>query len=260
MREGFDQVLADHRGVESRAAPAQNDSLDLAKFSVAHLQTAELGSCLFDGEPSAHGVAHRVRLLEDLLEHEMRELALVHILRQELDLADLEARIGACERGNIKPIGSKGNDFVIVEIDRLARVRDDRGNIAGKEMLSLPHPEHERTPASRADQHAGNVGMNHGNAIGADDLPKRFPHGFDKRGLRFLIAPLKIRTDEVSEHLRIGLGLKSVPFLFELCPKGEVVFDHAVVHEPQAPGLVKMGMSVFVRYCAMSGPARVTDT
>ena len=63
--------LADHRGMEGRAAAAQDDSLDLAQFGVGHFQAAELGSCFFDGEPSAQGVANRVRLLEDLLEHVM---------------------------------------------------------------------------------------------------------------------------------------------------------------------------------------------
>ena len=82
----------------------------------------------------------------------MREGALVHILGQELDLADLEAGIGAGESGNIKSIGPDGDDFVVVEIDRLARVRDDGGDIARKKMLTLAHAEHERTPPPRADQ------------------------------------------------------------------------------------------------------------
>ena len=102
--ERFDEVFADHRGVKGRAAAAQDDSLDLAKFGVAHLEAAELGRRLLDRKPSAHGIAHRVRLLEDFLEHEMRELSLVHVLRHELDLADLEARIGTRERGNIEII------------------------------------------------------------------------------------------------------------------------------------------------------------
>ena len=187
--------------------------------ALRHFEAAELGGGLFDRKPSPHGVAHGVRLLEDLLEHVVRELSLVHVLRHELDLADLEARIGTRKRGNIEAIRPEGDDFVIVEIDRLARVRDDGANVAGKEMLAFPNAEHERAPAPRADKHAGNIRMNDGDAVGADDLPQRFPHGLDERGLGLLVAPFEGCTYQVGEHLGVRLGLKNMALLLELRPK-----------------------------------------
>ena len=38
-----------------------------------HVQSAELGGAFFGAEPAAHGVAHRIRLLKDFLEHVMRD-------------------------------------------------------------------------------------------------------------------------------------------------------------------------------------------
>ena len=137
----------------------------------------------------------------------------------ELDLADLEAGIGAGESGNIETIGPEGNDLVVVEVDGLARVRDDRGNVARKEMLALSNAEHERAPAPRADEHTGNIRVNDGDAVGADDLPQRFAHRLDERGLSFLVAAFEGHTDQVGEHLGVGLGLENMALFFELRPK-----------------------------------------
>ena len=54
-----------------------------------HVQSAELRGAFFEVEPAAHGVAHRVRLLKDFLEHVVRIIALLDVFGGELDLADL---------------------------------------------------------------------------------------------------------------------------------------------------------------------------
>ena len=78
------------------------------------------------------------------------------------------------------------DDLVVVEVDRLARVRDDGGDVAGEEMLAFSDAEHERTPAPRADENPGNVRVNDRDAVGADHLAQRFSNGFDQRGLCLL--------------------------------------------------------------------------
>ena len=77
--------------MEGSATPTQDDSFDLPEFGVGHFQAAELGSCFFNGETSTQGIANRVRLLKDLLEHVVGKGALVDILGLELYLADLKA-------------------------------------------------------------------------------------------------------------------------------------------------------------------------
>ena len=80
-----------------------------------------------------------------------------------------------------------------------------------------------------------------------------------KRGLGFLMTPFEVCTDQVGEHLGVRLGLKDMALFLELSPKRGVVFDDAVVHEHEAPALVKMRMRILVGHASMSRPARVTD-
>ena len=123
----------------------------------------------------------------------------------------------------------------------------------------MPTPSTSGLPRRAPIKHAGHIRMNDGDAIGADHLAQRFPHGLDKRGLRFFLAAVEGRADQVGENLGVGLGLENMAFLFELGPEREVVFDDAVVHKHEAPAVVEMRMSVLVGDAAMGGPARMTD-
>ena len=91
-----------------------------------------------------------------------------------------------------KSIRRERDNFVVVEIDCVARMGDDGADVAREEMLALSDAEHERTPTAGADKHAGNIRMYDRDAIGADDLSQRFPHGLDQRGLRFFVRPSKV--------------------------------------------------------------------
>ena len=71
MGETFDQTFADSAGMESRSASGQNDPVDIPQFPRRHVESTELGGALFDGETAAHRIPDGVRLLKDLLEHEM---------------------------------------------------------------------------------------------------------------------------------------------------------------------------------------------
>ena len=67
--QGFDQVLAHHGRVPTRAAGRHHDALDRAQLLRREVQAAELGRGVVAIEPAAHGVLDRFGLLEDLLEH-----------------------------------------------------------------------------------------------------------------------------------------------------------------------------------------------
>ena len=56
------------------------------------------GGSLLQRKPPPHGVLERLRLLEDLLEHEVRVVALLRLVLGEVDLADLEVGRAAVER------------------------------------------------------------------------------------------------------------------------------------------------------------------
>ena len=80
----FDEVFADQGSVPTGAGGADDDALDGAQFGRRHVQTAEAGGGPFKINPSAQGVFHRARLLENLLEHEMRVARRARPLRRRI--------------------------------------------------------------------------------------------------------------------------------------------------------------------------------
>jgi hypothetical protein len=72
--EFLDEVFAGERGVPAGAAGGDHDAFDGAEFGVGHVEAAELGGDFLEIEPAADGIFEGARLLEDFLEHVMREV------------------------------------------------------------------------------------------------------------------------------------------------------------------------------------------
>ena len=112
--ERLDDVFPGERGVECGATADEHDPINGAEFGIRHFEATELCGGFLGGEPSAHGIAHRVRLFENFLEHEVREAAFVHGLGAEFDFADLEFGSRPGDGGNFELIRLEGDDFVVV--------------------------------------------------------------------------------------------------------------------------------------------------
>ena len=104
------------------------------------------------------------------------------------------------------------DNFIVVQVNRLARVGDDGRDVAGEKVLTLSDAEHQRTPPPRADDHPGHVRMNHRDAIGADHLAQRLADGLDQRSLCLLLPAVESRPDQVGKNLGVGLRLENWPF------------------------------------------------
>ena len=63
--------------------------------SLREVQAAELGEAFLDDEAAAHRVLDRLRLLEDLLEHEVVVAALLDLVERPVDAAHALRRRGA---------------------------------------------------------------------------------------------------------------------------------------------------------------------
>ncbi len=153
--ELLDQIFADPGRVQSSAAAGENDAPDVAQFGRRHVQAAEFGGAFLGVETAAHRVAHGVGLLKDFFEHVMRIIALPDILGAELDFADLVITAFAGERADLEFVRLERDDVEVVQINRVARVGDDRADIAGEKILVFANAEHERTATARADMKSG---------------------------------------------------------------------------------------------------------
>ena len=151
------QVFADHAGVQRGAAAGQNDAADVAQLRRGHVQAAQLGGAFFDAEPAAHRIADRAGLLKDFLEHVVRVIALLDVLGGELDFADRVVAALAGERADLEFVALDRDEIEVVQVNRVARVGDDRAHIAGEKIFVLADAEDERAAAPRADDEIGNI-------------------------------------------------------------------------------------------------------
>ena len=92
VREFLEQVLSDQRRVPTGAASRDHNLVHRPQFRQGHVQSAKFRGGFVMIEAAARRVFDRARLLENFLEHVMRELAPLSCFRAEFDLADLDRR------------------------------------------------------------------------------------------------------------------------------------------------------------------------
>ncbi len=131
-------------------------------------------------------------------------------------------------------------------------------HITGEEVFAFPEAEHERTAAPGADDHVGQLAVQHDNAIGADHLFERRPERLDEPPLGVLTGGVVVMfADQMGKHLGIGLGLENMAFPEEFLAQDGVIFDHAIVNERQFIALIKVRVRVVVGHFPVGGPAGV---
>ena len=152
------------------AAIRQNYARDVAQFGRIHVQAAKFRRVFFLSESAAHRVPHRVRLLADFLEHVVRVITFFDVFGGEFDLANCMLPNSTVERHDFKLVAFKRDKIEIVQVDCVAGVSDDRTHVARQKIFVFANTEHERTPATRADNEIGNVCVHDGDAVCADNL------------------------------------------------------------------------------------------
>ena len=112
------------------------------------------------GEPAEQRVGDGLRLLGDLLEHEVVVAALLGGARRPSRCGSPCRSAGAPSKSVISmPSGGDQDDLVLAQLDRLAGVLDERGDVAGEEVLAVAAADDERRVAPGADDRAGRVGV-----------------------------------------------------------------------------------------------------
>ena len=94
----------------------------------------------FDDRAAAQGVLDGARLLEDFLEHEVREVAALGVFGAEFQLADLHVGRVRAEVLNVEAFAREGRHVVVVEINDLARVGDDGVASLARKFSPSPMP------------------------------------------------------------------------------------------------------------------------
>ena len=203
-------------------------------------------------DAAAQRVPHRLRLLVDLLEHEVRVAALLGLLDVPVDLDGPRDHGDAVEIGDQEPVGGAGDHLVVTDQGDPAGVGDQGGDVAAEEDLALAGRGHQGRVAAGADQGAGFVHADHHQGVGALDPAQRRP----RRGGQITVVEL---LDEVGEHLGVGVAAELVAACDQLGAQLPVVLDDPVVDQLDAAVAVLVRMGVHHRGPAVGGPAGVAD-
>jgi hypothetical protein len=249
-RERLDQELADDRRVIRRATRDEHHALDVRHIE---LDAIEADVVAFEIDAADERIGDRARLLVDLLEHEVLEAALLGLDRRprdDLRLAD--ARL-AFEVGDHHSVTSHRDELALLDEDHLAGLGQDRGDIAGDEVLAFAEADDQRRRVLRCDERPGLEIAHHDERVAAAHLRQRTPH----RDRQVLGTGLQRALDEVGEDLGIGLRGELRATGCELGAQREVVLDDAVVDHRDRADLVRM--AVLVGGSAMRGPPGVAD-
>ena len=200
-----------------------------------------------------HRVADCLRLLIDLLEHEVLVAALLSCLSIPVDLKDLlRHRLAAAVR-DLDGILRDDSELTIVEDVGAARARDDGRDIRRDEILALTDADDERVVLLRADELVRLSLAHEDERVRTLDAVQHLAYRRDE------IAVVDL-FEKVCDDFRIRLRLEDMALLDELFLQAEIVLDDAVVHDDEVTRAVRMRMRIAVRRTAMRRPARMADT
>jgi hypothetical protein len=128
-----------HARVIAGTAGNEDDAAASADGGDVRTETAESDGLVADVKTTTHGVDNGLGLLEDLLLHEVVELALHDLLElklEGLDGSDVRAAISLLKTMDVEGALVNVSNIVILKVHNLLGVLDNGGGVGGEEELS----------------------------------------------------------------------------------------------------------------------------
>lgn len=197
---------------------------------------------------------HGVGLLGDLLEQIVLVPAGVVVPGLPVNGQRLLGRLPRVAGEGVEPVGLEHGDLAVLQVDHLAGVADQRGDVGRGEHLLLTDAQHDGAAVAGHHHLAGALGVDHRDAVCADDTLERGPDGILQG-----VGILDRTGDQVREHLGVGLRQEDRAVGLQLGAQLVGVLDDAVVHDGDALVAGQMRVGVDVTGHAVGGPAGVAD-
>ncbi len=140
----------------------------------------------------------------------------------------------------------------LFEIDDVPGMREHGHDVRGDVGGLLRSPDNQRTPRSRRDQTLRLFFTDHREGVAAADFLRGGTHGFGQ-----VHSALQMLVDEMSDNLRIRLGLKGVTLFLQLLFERLVVLDDPVMDEHAS--VRSMRMRILLRRFAVGRPSGMAD-
>ena len=156
-RDLLEQELAHERGVPARPAGEEHHPPHVLEPLGGLAQLLEVDAALFEADPPEQAVAHRARLLVDLLQHEVAIAALLGLHRVPGDALGSTGHHGPRRVLEDHRVGAHGHDLAVLQEQEVAGVGEQGGDVRGEEVLALAEAHHQGRPETSADQGLGLV-------------------------------------------------------------------------------------------------------
>src|ERR1051325_11012796 len=117
----------------ARSTRRNDDLVDRFQFVLREIQAAQLRETFLDDETSAHRILDCLRLLADLLEHEVVEATLLDLVERPVDSAHAFRYPARIEIQHLVSVSRQHAHLAVVEVDDLPCVLKNGGDIARKE-------------------------------------------------------------------------------------------------------------------------------
>src|SRR5690606_10888774 len=252
-RELLEHVLADQAGMPRGAACRDDDPLEGGKLVIFEVQPAELHRAILLDRTTTHRLTERLRLLEDLLQHEVIVAALLDGIQVPLDVRDLLRHLGAAQLHRTMAFRCQHGDLTIVQVDHLARLRQHGSDVARDVVVVfLAYPAQQRTALARSHQLVRVAAAHDRQPVRAFDLLQRGADGLLERVVVRLL-------DEVNDHLRVRLTLEGMTQRLQLAPERARILDDTVVNDRELRILVHVRVRIHLRRRAVRRPPGVGD-
>ncbi len=204
-------------------------------------------------DAALQGLAHRLRLLENLFLHVVVELAALYRVGRHPGRLDRPVRRFAIAVHDAVAAGVDGHHVAFLEVDEILGFGQQGIDVGGQEVFRFTHAQHHGAALAGADHDAGRACRHHRYGVGAVQAP----HGGLHR-LKQVLPLVQVFRHQVHHDLGIGLRGELVAIGLKLVAQLVVILDDAVVHQRHlvADG---HGMCVTVTGHPVRGPARVGD-
>ena len=197
-------------------------------------------------------MADHLRLLVDLLGHEVTVVALVHhqSRRQRAGDRPLHCLAAAVADGDAR--ARQHGPIAVLEIDDGIGERRQRDGVGADEHLAVAQPDGQRAALARHDHQVVIAAKDHGEREGAFQPLQRVVDGADR-----VFAGFQLGRDKMSDHFGVGVAGEGGAVAHQLFLQLAEILDDAVMHHRHQLGHMRVGIG-FDRL-AVGRPAGMAD-
>ena len=183
-----------------------------------------------DVHTTAHAVRQTLRLLEDLLQHEVWITALLDLSEVDIHGLHLQFLLLTEDAEHMQVLSATDlSDVAVLQIHHLVGIFHDWTGIGTQEKLILANTHHQRTLLTGRDNLVRVALVDHSDGIGADHLIEGHLYGRQQIQMLMFLDIL----DELHQHLGVCIAYELHALGLELLLQVGVVLDDTIMDDRQ---------------------------